>query len=89
MNDPFVGSLTFARVYSGTVAECSICELRLREERSDWSHVLMHSNNREEIKECTRAIYCPGWSEGHDTGDTLCDPAIPVFWSDGVPRSGY
>ena len=52
MTDPFVGSLTFARVYSGTVStKDSVLNSTSGKKESIGRMLLMHANNREEIKE--------------------------------------
>lgn len=80
MNDPFVGSLTFARVYSGKIASGAfvINTAKGKKERIGRM-LLMHSNNREEIKECSAGdiVALVGMKET-TTGDTLCDTQQPV-----------
>lgn len=52
MNDPFVGSLTFARIYSGTLQSGSYVQNTIKDKRERIGRMLlMHSNNREEIKD--------------------------------------
>ncbi len=54
MNDPFVGSLTFARIYSGTIESGSYVHNSVKDKRERVGRMLlMHSNNREEIKHRT------------------------------------
>jgi len=80
MNDPFVGSLTFARVYSGKIASGAFVLNTAKDKKERIGRMLlMHSNNREEIKECSAGdiIALVGMKET-TTGDTLCDPAKPV-----------
>jgi len=81
MNDPFVGSLTFIRIYSGVVRNGdtifnSIKDMRQRVGRM----VLMHANSREEIKEAWAGdiVALAGLKET-TTGDTLCDPSHRVI----------
>ncbi|MGM0586591.1 MAG: elongation factor G [Pseudomonadota bacterium] len=80
MNDPFVGSLTFTRIYSGTVSkgESVLNSTKGRRERIGRM-MMMHSNNREEIEWAGAGdiIALAGLKET-TTGDTLCDPAKPV-----------
>ena len=80
MNDPFVGSLTFTRVYSGIVSkgDSVLNSTKGRKERIGRM-MMMHSNNREEIDWAGSGdiIALAGLKET-TTGDTLCDPAKPV-----------
>jgi elongation factor G len=81
MDDPFVGSLAFCRIYSGKVATgMSILNSpRDRKERVGRM-LLMHANHREDIKEAYAGdiIALAGMKEAR-TGDTLCDPQNPVI----------
>jgi elongation factor G len=81
MDDPFVGSLTFCRVYSGKVeaGQGLLNSPRDRRERVGRM-VLMHANDREDIKEAYAGdiIALAGLKEAR-TGDTLCDPQNPVI----------
>ena len=80
MNDPFVGSLTFCRIYSGKLESGSyvINSVKDRKERIGRM-LLMHANNREEIKEATAGdIVALVGMKDTTTGDTLCDPDKPV-----------
>ncbi|MBC7132315.1 MAG: elongation factor G [Roseovarius sp.] len=80
MNDPFVGSLTFTRIYSGTLkkGDSMLNATKGKKERVGRM-MMMHSNNREEIDEAFAGdiIALAGLKET-TTGDTLCDPAKPV-----------
>ncbi|MGR3779720.1 MAG: elongation factor G, partial [Albimonas sp.] len=80
MNDPFVGSLTFTRVYSGIVSkgDSVLNSTKGRKERIGRM-MMMHSNNREEIDWAGSGdiIALAGLKET-TTGDTLCDPSKPV-----------
>jgi elongation factor G len=80
MNDPFVGTLTFARIYSGVIESGSgvLNSTRNTKERVGRM-VLMHANNREDIRE-GRAGDIVAFAGMRDvrTGDTLCDPAKPI-----------
>ncbi len=81
MNDPFVGSLTFARIYSGTVQSGASLMNTVREKRERVGRMLlMHSNDKEEISEAYAGdiVALVGMKES-TTGDTLCDPAKPVI----------
>lgn len=81
MDDPFVGSLTFCRVYSGKLESGStlLNSPRDRKERVGRM-LLMHANHREDIKEAYAGdiIALAGLKEAR-TGDTLCDPQKPVI----------
>jgi len=75
MNDPFVGSLTFARIYSGSVESCSYVQNSVKAKRERVGRMLlMHSNNREEISSASTGdiVAFVGLKET-TTGDTLCD----------------
>jgi elongation factor G len=80
MNDPFVGSLTFTRVYSGQLkkGDAILNSTKGRKERIGRM-MMMHSNNREEIDEAFAGdiIALAGLKET-TTGDTLCDQQKPV-----------
>ena len=80
MNDPFVGSLTFVRIYSGKLAKG---EGLINSTKGDRERVgrmmMMHSNNREEIDEAFAGdIVALAGMKGTTTGDTLCDPVNQV-----------
>ncbi len=80
MNDPFVGSLTFTRIYSGVLkkGDQMMNSTKGRKERVGRM-MMMHAANREEIDEAFAGdiIALAGLKET-TTGDTLCDPAAPV-----------
>jgi len=81
MNDPFVGSLTFARMYSGHL-ETGVSLLNTVKEKKEriGRMLLMHSNSREDIKECYAGdIVAIAGLKDTTTGDTLCDPMSPVI----------
>ncbi len=74
MNDPFVGSLTFVRIYSGTLEAGSyaINTVKGKKERIGRM-LLMHSNSREDIKEAYAGdIVAIAGLKDTTTGDTLC-----------------
>jgi len=76
MDDPFVGSLTFCRIYSGKL-ESGMALLNSSRERKErvGRMLLMHSNNREDIKEAYAGdIVALAGLKDTRTGDTLCDP---------------
>jgi elongation factor G len=80
MNDPFVGSLTFVRIYSGTLSkgDSMLNSTKGRKERVGRM-MMMHSNNREEIDESFAGdIIALGGLKDTTTGDTLCDAKDPV-----------
>ncbi len=76
MDDPFVGSLTFCRIYSGKL-ETGMSLLNSTRDRKErvGRMLLMHSNNREDIKEAYAGdIVALAGLKDTRTGDTLCDP---------------
>jgi elongation factor G len=80
MNDPFVGSLTFVRIYSGKMAKGdSILNSTKGKKERIGRMMMMHSNNREEIEEAFAGdiVALAGMKET-TTGDTICDIANPV-----------
>jgi elongation factor G len=80
MTDPFVGSLTFARIYSGTLLAGSYVQNSVKSQKERVGRMLlMHANNREEIKEASAGdIVALVGLKNTTTGDTLCDPAKPI-----------
>ncbi|MCP5072521.1 MAG: elongation factor G [Rhodobacteraceae bacterium] len=76
MNDPFVGSLTFCRVYSGKVETGSSLINTVKDNRERVGRMLMmHSNDREDIKEAFAGdIIAIAGLKDVTTGDTLSDP---------------
>ena len=81
MNDPFVGSLTFARIYSGKMTKGISLENTVKGKRERIGRMLqMHSNSREDIEEAYAGdiVALAGLKET-TTGDTLCDPLKPVI----------
>ncbi|MGD8326535.1 MAG: elongation factor G [Sphingomonadales bacterium] len=80
MTDPFVGSLTFARVYSGVLEAGTQVLNSVKDKREKIGRMLeMHSNSREDIKEARAGdiVALCGLKET-TTGDTLCLPSKPV-----------
>jgi elongation factor G len=76
MDDPFVGTITFCRIYSGVLASSTgvINSTKDRKERIGRM-LLMHANNREDIKEAYAGdIVALAGLKDVRTGDTLCDP---------------
>ena len=80
MTDPFVGSLTFTRIYSGKIEAGSYVYNSTKDKKERIGRMLlMHSNNREEIKEAFAGdIVALVGLKDTTTGDTLCDPAKPI-----------
>ena len=79
--DPFVGTLTFARVYSGvaTTGTSVVNSVKSKKERIGRM-VQMHANNREEIKEALAGdIVALIGMKDVTTGETLCDPSHPII----------
>ena len=81
MDDPFVGTITFCRIYSGTLTSGTgvINSTKDRKERIGRM-LLMHANNREDIKEAYAGdiVALAGLKEVR-TGDTLCNSQKPVI----------
>jgi len=81
MTDPFVGQLTFIRVYSGVLSSGATVLNSVKEKKERIGRILqMHANNREEIKEVLAGdiAACVGLKEV-TTGETLCDPDAPII----------
>ncbi|QEL21341.1 elongation factor G [Bosea sp. F3-2] len=81
MDDPFVGTITFCRIYSGKVeaGQGVINSTRDKKERVGRM-LLMHANNREDIKEAYAGdIVALAGLKDVRTGDTLCDPVNAVI----------
>lgn len=81
MNDPFVGSLTFARIYSGVLTGGSYILNSVKDKKERIGRMLlMHANHREEIKEAYAGdiVALVGMKET-TTGDTLCMPESPII----------
>ena len=80
MTDPFVGSLTFVRIYSGKISSgASILNSVKGNKERIGRMLLMHANNREDIKEaCAGDILAICGLKSTTTGDTLCDPSSPI-----------
>jgi elongation factor G len=81
MDDPFVGTITFCRIYSGTLTSGTgvINSTKERKERIGRM-LLMHANNREDIKEAYAGdIVALAGLKDTRTGDTLCDPSHEVI----------
>ncbi len=80
MSDPFVGTLTFVRVYSGTMESGSYVINSVKGTRERVGRILqMHANSREEVKEMLAGdIVALVGLKSTTTGDTLCDPQKPI-----------
>ena len=81
MDDPFVGSITFVRIYSGVVTSGSgvLNSVKDRNERVGRM-LLMHANSREDVKEAYAGdIIAFAGLKYTTTGETLCDPHDPVI----------
>ncbi|ALG69817.1 elongation factor G [Azospirillum thiophilum] len=80
MNDPYVGTLTFCRIYSGTASVGDWLLNPVKGEREKIGRMLlMHANSREDIERAhTGDIVAFAGLEHTATGDTLCDPARPI-----------
>jgi len=81
MNDPFVGSLTFCRIYSGRVETGMQLINTVKDKKERIGRMLlMHANSREDIKEAYAGdIVAIASLKDVITGDTLCDPNKPVI----------
>ena len=80
-NDPFVGSLTFIRIYSGKLkAGTGVLNSSKDKDERIGRMLLMHANNREDIKEAgTGDIVALAGLKHTITGHTLCDQSNPVI----------
>jgi elongation factor G len=80
MNDPFVGSLTFARIYSGKLEKGTVTNSVKDKREKIGRMLLMHANNREDIDTAYAGdiVAIAGLKET-TTGDTLCDPNKPII----------
>jgi elongation factor G len=81
MDDPFVGTITFCRIYSGKVESGASLLNSTRDKKERVGRMLlMHANNREDIKEAYAGdIVALAGLKDVRTGDTLCDPQKPVI----------
>ncbi len=80
MSDPFVGSLTYFRVYSGVMESGSYVLNSVKNKKERIGRILqMHANDRKEIKEVRAGdIAAAVGLKATTTGDTLCDEANPI-----------
>jgi elongation factor G len=81
MNDPFVGSLTFCRIYSGKLAKGAALDNTVKGKKERIGRMLqMHANSRSDIDEAFAGdIVALAGLKDTTTGDTLCDPLKPVI----------
>jgi elongation factor G len=81
MDDPFVGTITFCRVYSGKIESGTTVLNSTKDKRERVGRMLlMHANNREDIKEAFAGdIVALAGLKDTRTGDTLCDTQKPVI----------
>jgi elongation factor G len=81
MNDPYVGTLTFARIYSGTLSTGDSVLNTVKDKKERVGRMLlMHANSREDIKEaCAGDIVAIAGLKAVTTGDTLCDTSKPII----------
>ncbi len=80
MNDPFVGTLTFARIYSGRLAKGTVLNSVKDRDEKIGRMLLMHANSREDIDEAFAGdiVALAGLKET-TTGDTLCAKSAPII----------
>jgi elongation factor G len=81
MNDPFVGSLTFVRIYSGVLKAGTSVYNTIKDNRERVGRMLlMHANNREDIKEAFAGdIIALAGLKNTTTGDTICDEDAEII----------
>jgi len=79
MTDPYIGTLTFLRIYSGRLESGSSVLNSTKGKRERIGRLVkMHANKREEISEVFAGDICAVGLRDTTTGDTLCDPAHPI-----------
>ncbi len=79
MTDPYIGTLTFVRVYSGSLQSGSSVLNSTRQRRERIGRLVkMHANKREEISEVYAGDICAVGLRDTTTGDTLCDEDHPI-----------
>ncbi len=80
MTDPYIGTLTFIRVYSGRLESGASVFNSTRGRRERIGRLVkMHANKREEISEVYAGDICAVGLRDTTTGDTLCDPGHPII----------
>ena len=92
--DPFVGRLSFVRVYSGVLNTGTTVLNSTKKQKERIGRILqMHANHREDIECCYAGdIAAVVGLKNSTTGDTLCDDKAPSFWSpwsSPSPSSGW
>src|SRR5271169_1692096 len=79
MTDPYLGTLTFLRVYSGKLETGTSVLNSTRSKRERVGRMFkMHANKREELNEVFAGEICAVGLRDTNTGDTLCDAAAPI-----------
>ena len=81
MTDPFVGSLTFVRIYSGKISAGAAIVNTVKDQKERIGRMLlMHANDREDIKEAVAGdIVALAGLKNTTTGDTLCDAGAGII----------
>ena len=81
MNDPFVGTLTFARIYSGKLENSSQVTKSVKDKKEKVGRMLlMHANDREDIQVAYAGnIVALAGLQDTTTGDTLCASNAPII----------
>ena len=81
MNDPFVGTLTFARIYSGKLETASMVMNSVKDKKEKVGRMLlMHANDREDIQVAYAGdIVALAGLKDTTTGDTLCAQSAPII----------
>jgi len=80
MTDPFVGHLTFCRLYSGTLTKGQFVLNATKKRRDRIGRILkMHANKREEVDTATAGDIVAVTLKNSSTGDTLCDEDNPII----------
>src|SRR5438128_5458312 len=81
VSDPFVGRLSYMRVYSGTLSKGSAIENSTKNKSERIGRLLrMHANHREDIDEIRAGDICAAVGLSNTfTGDTLCEPRHPII----------
>ena len=79
MTDPYVGQLTYFRVYSGQVSQGMQVVNPARGKKERVGRIMrMHANKREEVSEVYAGDIAAGIGLNANTGDTFCDPSHPI-----------
>jgi translation elongation factor EF-G len=90
MNDPFVGSLTFIRIYSGTLTKGTYLNSVKQKKEKVGRMLEMHANDRKDVEEAFAGdiIALAGMKET-TTGDTLRRTRADRARTHGIPRAGH